>query len=477
MNESEILWQSIMASSKEAVFVVTAHGEIISANKAAAKRFDRLSGLTGANIFDLIPPDAAELKRRVLDYAIKTKRATDVEYSHDGRFFYNKVYPVWGENADVSKLVVFSDDITYQKQVEQTLRDRKDYYRSILQQQTKLVARFNPDFTLTFVNEAYCRYFAKAEHELLGQSFFTLIPEEDWEPVSQHFKQFTPDKSMHVHQHLVIAADGSRRWQQWTNRAFFDDSGIIREYQSGGIDITERKRAEEQTQALLQQNRNLTRRLFDTQEQERRHLARELHDEFGQWLTAIQLNTQNLVHLIDKRSPEIEACIESIISSAARIQKDIRRMIHSLRPALLDELGLADSLRDLVAQWREHNRNPDSILSLEGELDNLGEFLNITIYRLVQEGLTNVTKHAQASQVEVRLCRKLDKVEDKDYVTLIIEDDGKGIDTSASNNGFGLTGMRERVVAAGGDFFVDNMREKGLRIEAQFFINPESSPN
>ena len=237
-------------------------------------------------------------------------------------------------------------------------------------------------------------------------------------------------------------------------------------------DITERKMAEKKTQKLLQQNRDLTQRMFHVQEEERRHLARELHDEFGQWLTAIQLNAQNITDHVGKQSPDINSSIESITNSATHIHKGIRGMIHSLRPALLDELGLVDSLRELVAQWQAHNPNINCLLSLEGELDNLGETHNITIYRLVQEGLNNINKHAQASHVDIKLHRKHGDTANKDSIKLTIEDDGKGIDPSESTNGFGLVGMRERVLAVGGKFIVNNSCEKGAYLEAQLFINP-----
>lgn len=473
MKENELLWQSIMATATEAIFVITTQGIFVSANEAAAKRFDRPhENLSETNIFDLMPSDATKLWRKVFNYVVKTKRSVHFEDCYGRNHFSNVIYPVSDESGDFTKLVVFSVDDTEEKLAVEMLREREQYYRSVVQQQTEMICRFKPDFTLTFVNEAYCRYFGKSERELLGQSFFSLIPEEAWESVRQHFASFTPDRDVQTQQHPVIAPDGSQRWQQWTNRAFFDESGKLREFQAGGIDITKRKQAEEKTQELLQQNRNLTQRLFKIQEEERRHLARELHDEFGQWLTAIQLNAQNMANLIGEQSPDIDACIESIANSASHIQKNIRDMIYSLWPALLDELGLTDSLRELVVRWQEHNPNTVCALNLEGELDNLGEILNITIYRLVQEGLTNVTKHAQANHVVVKLHRKHGDTATKDNVTLTIEDDGKGIDPSMSTNGFGIHGMRERVLATGGNFSVHGSREKGMRLEAQLFMNP-----
>jgi signal transduction histidine kinase len=236
-------------------------------------------------------------------------------------------------------------------------------------------------------------------------------------------------------------------------------------------DIALRVRAEAQAHDLLRQNRNLTQQLFKIHEEERKHLARELHDECGQWLTAIQLNAENINHLLGKESPNIAASIKAIISNVNQIHQSIRRMLHSLRPALLDELGLADSLRELVAQWQENNPNINCVLSMEGALDSLGETLNITIFRLVQEGLTNVTKHAQASRVAIKLHRKHDNATNKDSVMLTIEDNGKGMASRLPTNGFGLPGMRERVLAEGGHFSVDDSCEKGMRLKAHLFVN------
>jgi PAS domain S-box-containing protein len=253
--------------------------------------------------------------------------------------------------------------------------------------------------------------------------------------------------------------------------AVCDRQGKVETCRSVIVDISERKQAEEKTQELLQQNRNLTQRLFKAQEEERRHIARELHDEFGQWLTAIQLNVQNITNLIGKPSPDVDACIVSIANSASHIQKDIHGMIHNLWPTLLDELGLTDSLRELVAQWQELNPNTVCALSLEGKLDDLGEILNITIYRLVQEGLTNVTKHALAKHVAVKLHRKRGGAEKKDHIVVTVEDDGRGIDSSVSTTGIGLASMRERVLAAGGTFSFHGPPRKGVRLEARLLIN------
>ena len=325
------------------------------------------------------------------------------------------------------------------------------------------------------INLTGAKLLGKSPGQMINLPLSAFVPTADWRHLFNYLKQvFDSNIKVATELRLKIDAD-SNCYVYLESIAVCDKQGKAKTCRSAIVDITERKRAEEQTAELLQQNRSLTQRLFKTQEEERRHLARELHDECGQWLTAIRLNTQNITNLIGKQSPDIDACIESIANSVDHIHKGIHGMIHSLWPTLLDALGLADSLRELVAQWQGNNPNIACVLSLKGELDNLGETLNITLYRLVQEGLTNVTKHAQASHVAVKLFRKQGGPENKDKILLTIEDDGKGIDTDVSNNGFGLTGMRERVLAAGGNFSVNSTRDKGVRLEAQLFINPMSN--
>ncbi len=130
-------------------------------------------------------------------------------------------------------------------------------YRSIVEDQTDLICRYLPDGTLTFVNDAYCRYFGKSSLDLIGRSFMPLIPEEDQALVQQQAAQLSPDQPTTTYEHRVYQPEGALRWQQWTDRAIFNPQGQVVEFQSVGRDITERKLAEE---ALQEANRKLERR-------------------------------------------------------------------------------------------------------------------------------------------------------------------------------------------------------------------------
>lgn len=222
----------------------------------------------------------------------------------------------------------------------------------------------------------------------------------------------------------------------------------------------------ERVDNLLRQNRHLSGRMFSMQEEERRTLSSELHDEIGQWLTAIHFQVKTISRIAESESP-IHTSVQIINESAARMHEMIRRMVKSLRPAVLDARGLTEGLRELEMQWRQAHPGIACELVLEGRLDDLSDDLSITLYRLVQEALNNIAKHSQASRVSVRLRRVQGKIPDADAILLSVEDDGMGFDTSRSFDGVGLIGMRERVIAAGGRFDLHSAPGQGVRINCE----------
>jgi PAS domain S-box-containing protein len=162
------------------------------------------------------------------------------------------------------------------QELEKTLGESLARYRAIVEDQTELICRFGPDTTLTFVNEAYCRFFAKRRKDLLGSSFMPLIPPADRKKVKAHFDSLRPENPVATHEHQVIGKDGEIRWQQWTNRAICDEQGVIKEFQAVGRDITNRKLAEE---ALCQARDDMeqkveerTRELLEANEQLKREI-------------------------------------------------------------------------------------------------------------------------------------------------------------------------------------------------------------
>jgi PAS domain S-box-containing protein len=150
-------------------------------------------------------------------------------------------------------ILLLSALVREQRRTAWALRESRERYRSVVEDQTELICRFLPDGTLTFVNGAYCRYFQRPAEELVGNSFWPLIAPQAHDQARAFLASITPDRPVATLEHEVLAPAGDVRWQQWTDRGFFDEAGRIVDYQAVGRDVTERKRAEEEHRLLLTQ--------------------------------------------------------------------------------------------------------------------------------------------------------------------------------------------------------------------------------
>src|SRR5919108_465147 len=253
-------------------------------------------------------------------------------------------------------------------------------------------------------------------------------------------------------EYRVVWPDGSVRWIFGRVTVVRDESGrLIRTYGTNA-DITERKRVEEELARRTQQLEALSRRLIEAQEAERRAVARELHDDFGQVLTALKLNLQ-------RRERDDAESIALVDGAIARM----RDLAQDLRPPLLDELGLEASLRWYVE--REAARGGlEARLSLAPPSTRPPAAIETTCFRVAQEALTNVIRHAQAHVVEVELGSAAGMLQ------LVVRDDGQGFDVAAARlraahgGSQGLLSMQERVALAGADLEIQAAPARGTAI-------------
>ena len=209
-------------------------------------------------------------------------------------------------------------------------------------------------------------------------------------------------------------------------------------------------------QASREENAQLQRRSLNIQEEERRHLARELHDEMGQSISAIKA----IAFSIAERNTDDAMSQEGagrIVQISNHVRDHIRSMMQRLRPAVLDELGLQAALEFMVDEWNRNHTSAFCSLRVAGDTAQLAPELQIHLYRIVQEALTNVAAHAAAEQVEVTLhCGS--------GIDLHIRDDGCGFSPDAASGGMGLGGMQERVGAMGGTWQLDTAPGSGVTI-------------
>ncbi|MFM8391460.1 MAG: ATP-binding protein [Methylophilaceae bacterium] len=211
----------------------------------------------------------------------------------------------------------------------------------------------------------------------------------------------------------------------------------------------------------LEENRQLTQLIQSHIEDERRSLARELHDELGQYVTAIKTFAVGIVKKTEQAQPDISANAQTIVSAANHIYDGMHNIIRTLRPGSLDNLGLSETLRDVVNNWQNQYPELQFELNLIGDLNDLGETININIYRIVQESVNNALKHANANHLKISLTRKTGR-----ELRLTIQDDGQGMNVTEvdQTQHFGLLGMRERVQALHGEFQVSSQPSRGTLI-------------
>jgi two-component system, NarL family, sensor histidine kinase UhpB len=239
-----------------------------------------------------------------------------------------------------------------------------------------------------------------------------------------------------------------------------------RRYVHARREVRARRIAEARLGAALAENRRLAQENLRIQEVERKHLARELHDELGQYLNAIKIDA---VAIRENGASDVAFSSNAsvaIIRTVDHVHATVSDMIARLRPVALDELGLVAALEHCVDHWRQRVPSMRFVLTVRGNFEDLSEPLNLTLYRLIQEGLTNIYKHAKAEQATITLERIGSIRCGQDELSLTVADDGCGMESNTRTSRFGLSGMRERVEMAGGTFKLESAPGRGLRFEA-----------
>jgi two-component system, NarL family, sensor histidine kinase UhpB len=244
----------------------------------------------------------------------------------------------------------------------------------------------------------------------------------------------------------------------------------LKRYRHARRELQARQIAEARLAAALAENRRLARENLRIQEVERKHLARELHDELGQYLNAIKLDAVSISDGGGDARVSTGASL-AIIRSVDHVHRAVSDMIGRLRPVGLDELGLVDAIEHCVDHWRQRLPEMQFELSVSGSFDGLSEPATLTVYRLIQEGLTNIYKHARASRAEIALERSISPQNGVDELLLSVADDGCGMEYNARVSRFGLSGMRERVELSGGAFTLTSAPGEGLRFTARIPAN------
>ncbi|MFI5236313.1 MAG: PAS domain S-box protein [Ignavibacteriales bacterium] len=354
------------------------------------------------------------------------------------------------------------------KLMDEAVHESEKRYRSLIEN-VKDYAIFMLDFNGIIIswNDGAERILGYKEKEIILKKYSILFPEgnnngEDPVSILEQAKQ-----ERHVESELPLRKkNGEKLWAALTITSLSNGDSASEIFSIIIRDLTKHKEAEDRLQEQENQLRSLAKHLQDAREEERLRIARELHDEFSQMLTALRMDLSVLGNTISKTVSEPYnriSLLEKISSISGLLEKTIRstrRIIAELRPAVLDELGLYTAIQWQTQEFENRTGIRCKIIKLHHNV-NLDKHTSTAIFRILQEGLTNVVKHSEATNVVISLKLK------KDNIMLEISDNGKGIDENKlrSPTSTGLLGIRERVVALKGNFRIHSEKDHGTHLQ------------
>jgi PAS domain S-box-containing protein len=464
---SESQLQSIVDTAMDAIIAVDEDQRIVLFNRAAEKIFGcDAAAAIGAPLEHFLPARFRHAHRAHVDRfgaTSSTERAMGGGRTLYGLRANGEEFPI---DASISSTTsqgkrlytVILRDITATVHLQDELRLAEQRWRQALDAGPHGVFEWNAS-TGFYRSEHYLGILGRSNEEVAASpnGWRDFIHPDDWARaarVSPRSGSDIPDQ--YTEEFRILTPDGSERWIAASGLVTSRDAQGLPQRLIGTVtDVTERHR----TQRML---RELAAREQSEVEDERKRIARALHDELGQTLTALRLDlaeTKN--HLGDAaRARQLIARMDHLVDTAV---SETRRVINALRPQLLDDLGVAAATGHLVAQTRER-LGIYADFQEEGDLAELPGPLQLTLYRITQEALNNIAKHAKAGSVEVRLTRT------DGEVRLDIRDDGQGFATTMPHKAgsFGLFGMQERAMLLGGKLTVQSTPGEGTTISARF---------
>jgi PAS domain S-box-containing protein len=465
LNESRNRLKSIFDGSMDGILLANDRGYYVDANASACGLVHLpREELLRKSIYDLIAVSPSEdlpnmwrdfLRRgqRVGKYALRCA---------DGSLVDVECYGVANIQPGLHLFVV--RDLSERKNTEQALAQSERRYREVVEAQTELVCRYLPDTTLTFVNDAYCRFFGKRREELLGTSFLQLFAPAEQLAAGERVRVIAQTPETISIEREVPAADGNQHWLQWTVYPTFDDLGQVVEFQAIARDVTERREAEESLRTSHQQISDLAIRLVHAQEEERKHIARELHDDFNQRLAAHAIGLSNLKEQLQGEGV-LQSKLEKLRDEAVGLSDELRLISHEIHPPDLERADLASALRAFCREFGTHSKLQID-LHIEGGREPLQPTIALCCYRVVQEALRNVSKHAHATKVRIGLYQA-------EYrLVLLIADDGAGLkfEQNDAPTSLGIRDMRERVKLLRGDFYIGKRKDVGTMVAVELPI-------
>ena len=504
--------ESIMDTLPQLVALLDQHGHVIRANKTLEKwNLGKVEAIHGVNLHDMLHPSCHDwdCRLRSLYEQMWQQLGTDqygeyVFYDHkldrDLQFRLSR-YPKSRYGHDTQEQAVASlviEDISRQVHAERVLKNYNEELEQRLQERTLDLIRVNAQLNeklqehvrdaeaikesekrytclveatltgiyviqnsrLVFCNSRFSDIFGYPHNDICRQDLARLFPDD---PAEAYTKPPGSDQVSNSSFDSTVVKGMSRDGAVlWLNRTLTRVDCLGEPMIMGNIvDITEQKKLEEALSSSHEELRILSRKLISTQEAERKRIASELHDSVGQGISAVKFSVENaLSELGENASQSGVTCLQNAIVKLRGTMDEVRRISMDLRPSMLDDLGLIATINWFCRDMQSLIPEIEFSKQIEASEEDIPAGLRIVIFRILQEALNNIAKHAHAAHASIRL-KKTD-----DTLELLIQDDGQGItlDSEAEAHGFGLGSMRERARLSGGRFSIESTQDSGTTL-------------
>ncbi|HEX3186229.1 MAG TPA: PAS domain S-box protein [Pyrinomonadaceae bacterium] len=468
LRESEERYRDLVENSRELICTHDLDGTILSVNRSARTLFGyELHEFVGLmNIRDILEPEVRDefnmYMQRILNEGATSGTMLIQTRSGDHRVleYYNSLRTE-GVAAPIVRGI--ARDITETRKAEQALRESEERYRELFENSKDPIYVHDMNGIYTSVNRAAEKLSGYSREQIVGKHFSEFMTSQHAQHVQRQLQKKLESAGETTYEIEMITKKGRSVPIEISSRLILE-AGVPVGVQGCIRDISEKRKAQEA-------ERNYSRRVIEAQEAERRRISRELHDQVGQILTAVKMNLHALQHKCTQ--PEILVSINENLKVIDEAVDQIRDLSVDLRPLLLDDLGLVVALRWYLERQTRNLGIPAKFVS--GSLDEDDRFsseLETACFRIVQEGVTNIVRHARATRISVRLERVVSDL------ILLITDDGAGFDSRMLRSGsgtatLGLRGMEERAQAVGGTITIDSAPALGTEICARFPMKGE----
>ena len=484
LKESERRQADIINFLPDATLVIDREGKVIAWNGAMEKMTGIPAGeMLGKGNYEYTIPFYGKRRPILIDHVFQSHEElvagyTFIKREHGtlcaeaftpcvgkkGRHLYGKTSTLYDAEGNIIGAIESIRDVTEYRRAQEALQESEERYRSFVQNFQGIAFRSQSDFTLVFLHGAVKEITGYTEEEFVARrpAWGRIIHPDDLPAVYNSWKKVI---SVPLHsteqEYRIIRKDSQVRWLRELIQNVCDDSGRPAYIQGTIHDITERRQVEDEI-------RHLSRRLINGIEEEKKKLAVDLHDEFGQTLTALHMGTEALQDSLPAELKDQKKRCRALIALIEQLGDNIRKICSELRPDMIDHLELIPTFKwyinDFANRWQDIQFDFQAI----GFKKRLAPEVEIVLYRILQEGMHNIVKHANAKHVRLNLTYSHPKV------IFTIKDDGVGFEQSerarqleSEKRGIGLLGMQERVASVGGNIKIRSRKGQGtvIRIE------------